>query len=826
MNPFMITLLSLSLSGAILIAIIYLTKPLYKERLSKRWQYYIWLIVIARLLLPFSLEFNLVGRLFNDVIPVSITHAIVDGFSEDMMIENGNITSATNGEIPTEIPTEVPITSSNTVGQQTIDHSLVGIFESDAQLYSQSYPQPYSQSNISNIINTIFSNIWIIWIVAAIALFVRKITIYQSFVRFVKAGRKPVEDIESLEHFGKILEQAGIKGTVGFYTNNLVSSPLLIGFFRPFIVLPSLNISESDFKYTILHELTHYRRGDMFYKWLVQLTICLHWFNPLVYVMGNEINKACEFSCDESVIKDLDENAVKSYGDTLLGAIGITGTYKNSLSAIGLSGNIKILKERLDMIKYFEKKSRLAIITALLAALALSIGAMVIGAYARPIQAHGSSQDNTHEVIGEVVNDTQDDLYPDTVINIHSNNRNNVVFSGSFAADDNQVLILQITSSIQGGSVDLFLFAPDGTEHRFTVGATSLTERVVTLAYGVWAYTVFGQFRSGDVSIVGTTKSAQLDSQASPSLTPPLLPTLPPLLTPPPLPTLPPSPTPPSLPAIPHSPAPSSLPTPSPSPTPPPSSTPPSQTPPQLPTPSPCPAIPDINWFGMGQNWNWNPIGLQGIGEMIPLTFQTENFTGIDINLPANVTWRSAPDASVTVTMQENFFEYLSLYVRDGNLVIYSRTQLAIGDILQNRPIIYIYAPYINNVAFTSAVDTVNWDTIYSEHFTIKASGAVDIILDLQVDVLDVDGSGAADLILSGNADTANISVSGAVDFLSFDLQISNANLIVSGAADVQISVSNTLSLNVSGAADVQYSGNPTITRNNVSGGARVIQVQ
>ena len=56
----------------------------------------------------------------------------------------------------------------------------------------------------------------------------------------------------------------------------------------------------------------------MFYKWLVQFTICLHWFNPLVYLMGREVNNACEFSCDEAVIKNLDNDGIKAYGNTLL----------------------------------------------------------------------------------------------------------------------------------------------------------------------------------------------------------------------------------------------------------------------------------------------------------------------------------------------------------------------------------------------------------------------------------------------------------------------------------------------------------------------------
>ena len=721
MNSFMITLLSLSLSGAILIAVIYLCKPLYRERLSKTWQYYIWLIVIARLLLPFSLEFNLVGSLFDNVVPVSdISYTL------------------TVGDI---VPTYVADTEGL---RQTTGRSRIGTFESEAAA--------------PNLLALMLSNIWIIWIVIAMTLFVRKITIYQSFIRFIKAGRKPVEDMERLEQFGKTLELMGISGTVGLYTNSLVSSPLLIGFFKPYIVLPSLNINESDFKYTVLHELTHFRRGDMFYKWLVQLAVCLHWFNPLVHLMSSEISKLCEFSCDESVIKDLDQNAIKSYGDTLMGAIGVRGTYKNSLAAISLSGNVQILKERLDMIKYFRRKSRLTIIVALLSTLVFGIGAMAAGAYVVAGQTPGS----TFEIIGEVIGEEQDAPHTGTVINIQSNNRTNVVQSGSFQAEDGQELIFQILSSIRGGTVDLFLFAPDGTEHRFTIGATPLTERAVVLTYGVWAYNAFGQFAGGDISIVGA-----------------LRPGLPVLPTPGPVPVTTPQPT----------------------------------------------QAPNNNWFNWGTNWNTN--GIQGIGEMVPhYTFETGDFTGLEISLPADVTWINSPEKYVRITMQENLYEYLELYVRNGSLVIHSRAQLAISEVLNNRPQIYVYAPYINRLAFSGAVSTVNWDTVYSQMFTIHASGAVDVNLDLQVDTLSVQGSGAVDFVLGGSVNSASMHLSGSVDFHGFDLQIANAEIFASGSADVDVYVSNMLALWISGSAELRHMGNPTITQQNMSGSARVTAVR
>jgi len=323
MNLLMATILSLSISGSLLIVFLFLLKPIFKAKFSKRWQYYVWLIVLGRLLLPFSLEANFVGGLFN--------HIGQADFLND-------------------------ISYSSFILQQ-VNHT---------QNMQTSF--------------TFMSSAWLLWLIVAMVLFVRKITIYQSFVRYIKAGLAPVTDIKNLERFGKIIEEANIHGVVGIYTNTLISSPLLIGFFRPYIVLPTLELSDSDFRYTVLHELTHYKRGDMFYKWLVQMTICIHWFNPLVYIMGNEINSACEFSCDEAVVKNLEQVEIMAYGNTLINAIAL-GKYKSSVSSVTLNGCKEILKERLDMLLNLQKTSVFITGTAFFTTVFLIAGAVVAGAY-------------------------------------------------------------------------------------------------------------------------------------------------------------------------------------------------------------------------------------------------------------------------------------------------------------------------------------------------------------------------------------------------------------------------------------------------------------
>ncbi len=149
----------------------------------------------------------------------------------------------------------------------------------------QMEPAESVNSPVRNMVKAVWTNLWLGWLVVALILFIRKITVYQDFVKYIQAGCVEVADIDLLERFGKLVERKRINTTVELYTNNLISSPLLIGFFRPCIVLPTVDLPPANFDYIILHELMHFKRRDMFYKWLVQFTLCIHWFNPFVYLM-------------------------------------------------------------------------------------------------------------------------------------------------------------------------------------------------------------------------------------------------------------------------------------------------------------------------------------------------------------------------------------------------------------------------------------------------------------------------------------------------------------------------------------------------------------
>ena len=339
MNEFMKILLSLSVSGTLLLLLILGLKPLYKSRFSKRWQYYIWIIVALRFLLPFTPDTTIVGSLF----------------------EKPGTTVITN-----EIPT-----SPNVPAPANTDNSKTEPIQADRDI-AAAMREPFNR----------YVCLFFIWSVFALVLFVRKITIYQGFIQYIKAGSTEVSDIKTLNLLSDCEEKLNIKTRVELSRNPLIASPIMIGFFRARIVLPACELDDKELSYIFVHELIHYKQRDMFYKWLIQIVVCVHWFNPFVYLLEKEVNKSCELSCDEKVISVLDDTARREYGDTLISFLKSNNLYKSSLASVTLTEGAEQLKERLGAIMKFKKKSKgIIAITAIFSVL-VCVCFFVTGAYA------------------------------------------------------------------------------------------------------------------------------------------------------------------------------------------------------------------------------------------------------------------------------------------------------------------------------------------------------------------------------------------------------------------------------------------------------------
>ena len=367
MSEFIKILLSLSVSGALLLLLILGLKPLYKNKFSKRWQYYIWIVVALRFLLPFTPDTTIIGSLF----------------------EKFDTTAITN-EIPTTPNVPVPADTGNSKAEP---------IQTNREITTAAMREPFNK----------YVCLFFIWSALALVLFVRKITVYQGFIQYIKAGNKEVSDIKILNLLSDCEEKLNIKTRVELSCNPLIASPMLIGFFRPRIILPVGEWEDKELSYIFVHELIHYRQRDMFYKWLIQIVVCAHWFNPFVYLLEKEVNKSCELSCDEKVISVLDDTARREYGDTLISFLKSNNLYKSSLASVTLTEGAEQLKERLGAIMKFREKSKVIIAITTIFTVAACVCFFVTGAYAAPSVANGMKPWVNSEILNEIL--TEDGVY-------------------------------------------------------------------------------------------------------------------------------------------------------------------------------------------------------------------------------------------------------------------------------------------------------------------------------------------------------------------------------------------------------------------------------
>lgn len=172
------------------------------------------------------------------------------------------------------------------------------------------------------------------------------------------------------------------------YLNPAVPTPMLMGVFRPIIVLPEKEYTDTQLQNILLHELTHLQRYDIIIKWLSILAGALHWFHPMVYLVRHEISRACELACDEAVIKNLDTKGKQSYGDVLIAVVADKKT-KAPLSTT-MCEDKRTLRERLETIMNYKNFSKRTIVLSGIFLAIILCGTLYLGAAGRADSTKGT----------------------------------------------------------------------------------------------------------------------------------------------------------------------------------------------------------------------------------------------------------------------------------------------------------------------------------------------------------------------------------------------------------------------------------------------------
>lgn len=118
----------------------------------------------------------------------------------------------------------------------------------------------------------------------------------------------------------KWLQAHPLRRSISIRQSDLVSAPLTYGVRRPIILMPRKTNwkNERALKYVLEHEFVHIQRFDALTKLLLIVAVCVHWFNPLVWIMYGLANRDIELSCDETVVHRFGEITKTTYANILI----------------------------------------------------------------------------------------------------------------------------------------------------------------------------------------------------------------------------------------------------------------------------------------------------------------------------------------------------------------------------------------------------------------------------------------------------------------------------------------------------------------------------
>lgn len=296
------------------------------QKLPKYIRCILWALVAIRLVCPFSIE-----SAFSLVPLVTYTQDEVSDNSSDSKVElldANSVVPENNSQVDEISEQENYIAEDDGSANKTDD--IEG-----------------TNNNIANT-DVVTENIYsIIWLFGMLAIFTHSVISYIRLKRRIGTGTN-YDDI--------------------IWICDAVETPFIIGFIKPRIYLPS-NMDGEIKKYVLAHEYAHIRRKDHIWKPLGFLIVCIHWFNPLVWVAYVLFSRDIEMACDEKVIKNYDVEERKAYSKALLACSASNRPITDCPVAFGEIA----VKSRVKSVLNYKKPAFWSILVAILCCMLLTI---------------------------------------------------------------------------------------------------------------------------------------------------------------------------------------------------------------------------------------------------------------------------------------------------------------------------------------------------------------------------------------------------------------------------------------------------------------------
>lgn len=260
----------MSLSGGAFAAVLMLLSPLTRRILNPTHHYYIALAAVVMLLIPVSFG-------------------------------TGGDRSTQSAAVQTE--------SSMRTADKAPNSGAASPESQRLETQSQSHGDSPFLKKLGDACRNAFPYLTAVWFVIMILLLCSKVEGYIWFTKRLS------------EHSSAADKPDNVPKRLAVRSADMLQSPMITGIFRPTLYIPESDLTPNEQSLILEHELVHYRRGDIVFKWLIMAAKCIHWFNPIVYVLARYIERECEASCDFKATRSMSVADKKQYMYTLVDMI-------------------------------------------------------------------------------------------------------------------------------------------------------------------------------------------------------------------------------------------------------------------------------------------------------------------------------------------------------------------------------------------------------------------------------------------------------------------------------------------------------------------------
>ena len=323
------------ITSSVLILALLVLRRVFREKISRRAQYALWLLVLARLLIPVSLPTAGFGVL-------SAAEPAVEAASS--RLESRAVYVLPLDRAPAA---EVPAASQAQPGQmvETGDSFGYPVLSSDGETVTR-YARQLTASELLRYLWYGGMALTGLWFLAGNLRFRWKL----------RRRRRPYP-VE------------GCPVPV-YLAEGWLASPCLVGLLRPAIYLtPAAAATEERQRHVIAHELTHRRHLDPLWSLLRSVCLVVYWFDPLVWAAALASRTDGELACDEAVLAGLGQEERLAYGRSLLALVPVRRTGGDPfLTATTMAAGKRQLKDRIGRIAQARRTTALALTLALVLA--------------------------------------------------------------------------------------------------------------------------------------------------------------------------------------------------------------------------------------------------------------------------------------------------------------------------------------------------------------------------------------------------------------------------------------------------------------------------